>query len=162
MQSLLRGPRCLHLHTCTLKYRDYSMVSPVHLPFPLLGKIVGLQQITSFFVRIGLPCLKLGQTSPPRVVTQQSAFLECWGDFPSLCWDWNFRSYKQQGSHSNILGCQIVGLQLWEGKSDSPTIGKEGIPTTIFPKKSPFYCIPTHFNNFRKEKRGLSRIDFPS
>ena len=29
----------------------------VHLPFQLLGKIVGLQQISSLFVGIGLPCL---------------------------------------------------------------------------------------------------------
>ncbi len=114
----------------------------VHLPFPLLGKIVGLQQISSFFVGIGLPCLMLGQTSLPRVVNQQTAFLECCSDFPSLCWDMTFCLYfcpnRQQASHSNILGCQIVGLQHREVKSDTPTMGKEVIPTTIFAKNHHF------------------------
>ncbi len=41
---------------------------------------------SSFPVGIELPCLKLGKTSLPRVATQQSAFLECWDDFPSYCW----------------------------------------------------------------------------
>ena len=112
----------------------------VHLPFPLLDKIVGLQQISSFFVGIRLPCLMLRLTSLPRVVTQQTAFLECWGDFLSLCWDWN-------NGKSPCQTFPTIGLKLKEGKSDTPTIGWKVTPTTIFPKSHHFVerIIPPQF-----------------
>ena len=80
-------------------YTKSARLLSVHLPFPLLGKIVGLIQLSSFLVGIGLPCLKLKQTSLPRVVTQQSAFLEYWIDFPSYCWDARLAFLELERSH---------------------------------------------------------------
>ena len=45
-----------------LELWDYREKIVVHLPFPLMGKIVGIQQISSRFVGIRLPCLMLWQT----------------------------------------------------------------------------------------------------
>ncbi len=53
-----------------------------------------------FFVGIGLSCLKLGQTSLHRIVTQQYFCLEYWGDFPSYCWYGRLAFLKLLGSNS--------------------------------------------------------------
>ncbi len=64
-----------------------------------------LQQISIYFVGIGLPFFTLGHTSLPRLVTQQSTFLKCWGNFPSYCWEvWH-----------GLLS--VHSSQQWEGKS---------------------------------------------
>ncbi len=60
------------------------------------------------------------QISPLKVVAQQSDLQACLGDFRTGCWDGNagkrpfclnFHSNTEQGSHPNIPGGQIVGLQ---------------------------------------------------
>ncbi len=61
-----------------------------------------------------------------------------------------FRSNNKQGSLSNFPGGQTVGLQLEEGKSDTPTIAKKSLQQQFFSK----YTSP-HFNNFMKESASL-------
>ncbi len=134
---------------------------------PIVGQNCWAPTNFQFFVGIGLPCLMLGQTSLPRVVTQQTDFLECWGDFPSLCWDWNnsktschvlvhgllpvFPSQQPAGKspqHPRSSDCWATTLrgQVWQSNNR-----QESHPNNNFPKKSPFCWIPTHFYNLRKE-----------
>ncbi len=72
---------------CSVLHWNWQWLNPIDDLQYTFPSHCWLQQIFSYLVGIGLACLKLGQTSLPRVVTQQSAFLECWGDFPSYCWD---------------------------------------------------------------------------
>ncbi len=46
---------------------ESRLIKAVHLPFPLLGKIVGLQQISSFFLlRLDFPAFRKASLTPQQ------------------------------------------------------------------------------------------------
>ena len=109
--------------------------------------------------------IMLGQTSPSRVVTQQSAFLWC------LLLGWKYRQMAVSDmtwpsacisiptTDREVTpisqGLRLLGYNSRKASVKPPTIGWKVTPTTISPppKKNPTFCwIPTHFYNFRKER----------
>ncbi len=90
----------------------------VHLPFPFLGKIVGLQQFSIFsWDCTSLPKASIGQTSLPGVVTQHSAFLECWGWLPLLLLEWKYKemSMSKKSSLTKFVSMcyEGFGFNVW-------------------------------------------------